>query len=254
MYSGDYDEMEVPTSVSIGGGTIYWPSLLSPYIKLGSKNAVGVFYCPSAADSFTKTTAPDPLYITAGSGFKTCTFYGGATSGDSSTNALVPDEQKPGQLSLSMNAIGNSYATSNTNDNGWKTGTFAAGVPGRYGYNKGNNTPGPDYVPIAVADVQDPAGTIHIFDAMTGANSAGPGSVAGNGSAMCRIKNEQSTDRYKDAETTKPTYRHSGGFNALYGDGHAHWRPYGRTTPCEWSVQDDPYPTDSAAIQAACKK
>lgn len=36
----------------------------------------------------------------------------------------------------------------------------------------------------------------------------------------------------------KVSYRHFGGFNALYGDGHVKWRKYGSTTRPEWSVQE----------------
>ena len=34
--------------------------------------------------------------------------------------------------------------------------------------------------------------------------------------------------------------RHSGGFNAVFGDGHAKWRKFGSTQPCQWSIQADP--------------
>ena len=245
MYSQDSDELIVPEYVSYKVGTatsnFYWPTLLYPYIITASSNATrSVFYCPSASDSSVKGTGPDPKYVTVKTGVGKCTCYGGATSGDSSTNLPV-GYQKPGQLSYSRNMI----IASNWSKTVWPTP--------RFGYCPTTTT---DYANLSLAEaqVEDPAGTIHIVDAITGSTAAAPCSLAGNGDAMNRMIREGSTDYVKDAETTKPTYRHFGGFNALYGDGHAHWRRYGTTTPCEWTVQADPYPNDPAAIQNVCKK
>lgn len=236
MYSQDYDEMIVPQEVDFGSGIVAWPSLLYPYIITAQSNASrSVFSCPSAADSSVLSKAPDPNLIKVGTGIGKCFTYGDTTSGDSTTNAYSAGYVKPGQLSLSQNTIAST---------GWKTLWSSA----RFGYQPVTG------VSLAGSQVEDPSGTIQFFDAMTGTSSAVPISLAGSGRAMYRIINEGSTDRYKDAETTKPTYRHSGGFNAVYGDGHAHWRKYGTTTPCEWTIQADPYPTDSSAIAAACRK
>lgn len=237
MYSGDYDEMVVPQKIDFGSGIVAWPSLLYPYIITASSNASrSVFSCPSAANSASLSKAPDPAYISVGTGTGKCFTYGDTTSGDGTSNSYSPGVYvKPGQLSLSRNTIAPS---------GWKT----AWPSPRFGYEPASG------ISVAESQVEDPSGTIQFFDAMTGTSSAAPISLAGSGQAMYRIISEGSTDRYKDAETTKPTYRHSGGFNAVYGDGHAHWRRYGSTTPCEWTIQADPYPTDPAAIVAACRK
>lgn len=255
MYSGDYDGMVVPQGVKVGTKSYFWPTLLYPYIITASGNAgKSIFYCPSAQESNAQAVTPDARYVTVNTGFGKCNYYGGATSGDGSSNLPV-GYQKPGQLSYSRNCIFNDFATSITNNGGWKPGTWptgAGGLPGRYGYSKATNAGNTLGIPIAESQVEDPAGTINIFDAMVGRATGGDTTL--NGNSMYRIISEGSTDHYKDAETTKPTYRHSGGFNAVYGDGHAHWKKYGTTTPCDWSVQADPYPTDSATIGAACKK
>ncbi len=236
MYSQDYDEMIVPQEVAFGKGVVAWPSLLYPYIITAHSNASrSVFSCPSAADSFVLSKPPNPAYIKVGTGIGKCFTYGDTTSGDSTDDAYSTTYVKPGQLSLSQNTIAST---------GWKTLWSSP----RFGYRPVAG------ISIAQSQVEDPSGTIQFFDAMTGTLSAVPISLAGSGRAMNRIINEGSTDHFLDAETTKPTYRHSGGFNAVYGDGHARWRKYGSTTPCEWTIQADPYPADSAAVAAACKK
>ncbi len=236
MYSQDYDEMIVPQEVAFGKGVVAWPSLLYPYIITAQSNASrSVFSCPSAADSFVLSKPPNPAYIKVGTGIGKCFTYGDTTSGDGTINAYSTTYVKPGQLSLSRNTIAST---------GWKTAWSSP----RFGYLPVSG------ISIAQSQVEDPSGTIQFFDAMTGTLSAVPISLAGSGRAMNRIINEGSTDHFLDAETTKPTYRHSGGFNAVYGDGHARWRKYGSTTPCEWTIQADPYPADSAAVAAACKK
>ncbi len=255
MYSGDYDEMVVPQGIKVGTKSYFWPTLLYPYIITASGNASkSIFYCPAAQEANAQSVAPDAQYVAVNTGIGKCNYYGGATSGDGSSNLPV-GYQKPGQLSYSRNCIFNDFETSTASNGGWKTGTWpagAGGLPGRYGYNKAANAGNTLGISMAEAEVEDPAGTINIFDAIVGRAAKGDTTLDGN--SMYRVINEGSTDRYKDAETSKPAYRHSGGFNAVYGDGHAKWRKYGTTTPCDWSVQADPYPTDSAAIFAACKK
>lgn len=235
-YAQDYDELVVPQGMSDGVVEYYWPTLLYPYIHGASANATrGIFWCPSSGvDS---PFSPDPRYIdpALGSGKKV---YCGATSGDGSTDAPTGAAyKKPGQLSFSRNTI---YS------NGWATAGW--NNKGRFGY---NGTTAATNSSISESQVEDPAGTIHIFDAVTGAASGDPCKTGT--AAMPRIISEVSTDRYRNAETTKPSYRHFGGFDALYGDGHVAYRKWGATTPCEWSVQADPYPTDPPAMASACK-
>lgn len=237
QYAQDYDEMIVPQGMSYGAAEYYWPTLLYPYIHGASANAtLGIFWCPSSGvDS---TFSPDARYIDPAAGSQK-QVYCGAASGDGSTDAAAGSTyEKPGQLSYSRNTI---YS------NGWKT-------PGwnnmaRFGYNA--TTTATD-ASISEAQVEDPAGTIHIFDAVTGAASGDPCKTGT--AAMPRIISEASTDRYKDAETTKPSYRHFGGFDALFGDGHVAHRKWGTTTPCDWSIQADPYPTDTPAMANACRR
>ncbi len=239
QYAASYDECDVPEQAGYQGNTtLYWPSLLVPFVGKNGGGKWGVFYCPSSGDVDNGWFAPDPRLIntTIGQGKTT---YCGVVSGDASATTFT---DKPHRLSYSRNLLPSS---------GWHT-------PGWNGLGRFGFAP-PSGLSVTEAQVEDPAGTIAIFDAMAGAKYAAPQTPANNtctsGTAsMSRLSDEASTDYFPDSQSLKPAYRHSSGFNALFGDGHAHWLAYGSTTPCMWSIQADPYPTDSAAIVSSCKK
>ncbi len=226
MYVQDYDETEVPQTSPAGTN---WPSLIFSCIGgAGGQSTTSTtqadmglyaFYCPSASD---KTSVPDPTYFTTTSAF------GGASTGDGSTNATTATS--PGRLSYSLNSIPPQTYTS-SKAYGW--------VPGGFTGSKSGYNPTTPYVAaggkgLAEAQVEDPAGTIHVVDAMASGNSS---------SSMFRIVNEYQTDHAGNVGTpigtVKPTYRHQGGFDTLFGDGHVKWLRYGSTTPCMWSIQAD---------------
>ncbi|HEX9998209.1 MAG TPA: H-X9-DG-CTERM domain-containing protein, partial [Abditibacterium sp.] len=109
-----------------------------------------------------------------------------------------------------------------TGPNGPKTG-FAAMV-GTFG--------------LMEAAVEDPTGTIRVFDGWGGVAgaAANPCNV---GASLRAIGAENRTDRYLTDAPSKVASRHFDGFNALYGDGHVKWRKWGSTTANEWTVQLD---------------
>ena len=69
----------------------------------------------------------------------------------------------------------------------------------------------------AMADVQDPSGSIVVAD--------GAGLECWN-------------DTHYDFGTAPVVVgRHNEGFTAVYGDGHVKWRKFGNTKPGEWTIQ-----------------
>lgn len=78
--------------------------------------------------------------------------------------------------------------------------------------------------------VEDPAGTIHIFDSMA---------TSENENSIRSINTEVKTDRFTAATASKVAALHFDGFNVLYGDGHVKFRKWGSTKAAEWSVQAD---------------
>jgi prepilin-type N-terminal cleavage/methylation domain-containing protein/prepilin-type processing-associated H-X9-DG protein len=245
QYSQDCDELVVPQGMSVDGNPshiIYWPTLIFPYIHGASSNATeGIFWCPAAGDT-AAYFKPDRAYIDPDAGSEK-SLYCGVTPGDGSYNVPGAVYLKPGRLCYARNTI----YSSNWTTPGWAN-------KGRFGYNPTTSAIGAS---VSEAQVEDPAGTIHIFDAIVGADYLTPTPTSNpctsGAAAMVRIISEASTDRFHDAETTKPAYRHSGGFDALYGDGHVKFRKWGATTPCEWSIQADPYPSDPPAMASACR-
>ena len=87
------------------------------------------------------------------------------------------------------------------------------------------------------AQIEDPAGTIHIMDSMTGATGTADPCIQGN--SIRGIQQEIRTDRYPDQTASKVAYRHSGGFVSLHGDTHAKWHKWGSTKAADWSIQSD---------------
>ena len=69
------------------------------------------------------------------------------------------------------------------------------------------------------AEVAEPAGTIWAVDVQAS-----------------ELWNESSLDYAANAAAFR---RHSDGFNAVFGDGHAKWLKAGSTRPQMWSVQQD---------------
>jgi prepilin-type N-terminal cleavage/methylation domain-containing protein/prepilin-type processing-associated H-X9-DG protein len=205
QYSQDFDNYLPATQTNLNKT---WPTLIDPYIKSRQ-----LYICPSAERP---SISPDPAFIDpkVGSGK---TAYCGRSNGDGSSGSMVEG------VSYTRNAIPNVSGN-------WATAGFYGTGP-KQGYISTGAT-----VPLNEAAVEDPTGTIHIFDGLAGGSNPGD-ATACTASSQIRIINEKSTDRFRDSETSKPAYRHFSGFNALYGDGHVKWRRYGSSNVGEWSIQ-----------------
>lgn len=208
QYAQDFDGW-TPGSES---GWVSWPTLIFPYVK-GEE----VFVCSSGTRTF---AAAD--YLTPRTNYR-----------DTSSNdgSFVPLRRVNRGLSYALNAIqtGRSIAGSN----GWAsvgfTGTPLA--PGANGPKSGFIGVGATAtIGLLEVQVEDPAGTIRVLDAMATAN---------NGTSLRSISAEERTDGFALATPSKTSNRHSNGFNALWGDGHVKWRRYGSTTPDQWSIESD---------------
>ncbi len=237
MYAQDFDECVVPSQNGAQGTNLSsWPTLIQPYIK----NA-GVFVCPGAdetpafADSQYIATSPKRAYVGITVNAPTAS---PPVAGDGSdiNMSLVP------RLSYGRNLI----PTTNGTPDPWfnilanKVCNNGKTYPGfvdpsnrtKSGWvGKGTTSE------VTLADVKDPAGTIHIMDAMAGGTDATTSPAYGG--SMRGIQYDQRTDMWNDAGASKVALRHSGGFVILWGDGHSSWKKWGSTNPCMWTIQDD---------------
>ena len=228
LYSQDYDELIVPSQNGTLATLVSWPTMIQPFIK-----SADVFVCPDGND---KAQAADSSQVAASTKYYLGTTAAvGASGGDGSDTArsLVP------RLSYSRNLI-----PAASTAGGW-TALIANRV-----CNNGKTYPGfVDYATNpksgwvgsgttaarSLADVSDPAGTIHIVDGQAG--YAPPGIPFG--SSMRGLQQDVRTDMFNDATFSKVAGRHRGGFVILWGDGHSTYRKWGTTNPCMWSIQDD---------------
>ncbi|HVK05206.1 MAG TPA: DUF1559 domain-containing protein [Armatimonadaceae bacterium] len=252
QYAQDYDELFVPSETyptgSSAAGIMSWPTMLDPYVK-----SQDVFVCPGADEA---PKSADPDFVTPSSRrFVGVTVTVGNSGGDGSTTNFC----KIHRLSYGRNLIpargtatngawdaiiagrvtnnGKSYPNFVNYTNNFKYGFAGALVAGAAGAGPGGG--GGTTTAVAMADVADLAGTIHITDAMAG----GPPTATNSyGSSLRGTQQDVRTDMFKDAEPSKVDARHNGGYVVLYGDGHSGWKKYGSSTPCQWTVQDDQCP------------
>ncbi len=221
QYTQDNDGWIAPKSIGTGTRVLAWPSLILPYAKNRQ-----IFVCPSALIG-NDWSAPDPQFIDVAAGFarpRYCHYSSGDASGTSFGGQLKIGAGNPVTYSRNL-IVSKSWVTSGfrgLNKSGFLSVAATSTVSGPV---------------LQEAAVENPAGTIHILDGMTGSLNMGKCSSASVGSAMISIDGEVNTDRFSDAESSKPAYRHLDGFNALWGDGHVKWRRWGSTTPGEWSIQ-----------------
>ena len=222
QYAQDYDGWTPASGVyaaATGGNVISWPTLMQPYIK-----SEQVFVCPSGETSFglKKDTMPA----------STRGYCGTSTDGD----GTMPLEAKKvnGGLSYGINAI-----TTNSYGSGFDTPGFTGtpSAPGANGMKSGFVTPGNNItVGLMEAAVEDPSGTIRVFDAWAGPTT---GTDCNVGNSIRSISIEKRTDRFLDDYPSKVAKRHFDGFNALFGDGHVKFKRWGTTAASEWSIQSD---------------
>ncbi len=219
QYVSDSDGMIAPKT--LGSNTpkqVSWPSMIVPYTK-----STQVFVCPSqTTNDF--WTAPNPRFIDVNAGSTKKPRYCGYSHGDvTSGDSAAPFYRKP--ITYSRNLIVSKS---------WINRSFIRCKSGFLAVSATSTTSGPV---LHEAAVEDPSGTIHIIDAMTGGTNTANSPCGGGASAMISIDGEVNTDLFPNAESSKPAYRHLDGFNALYGDGHVKWRQWGSTKIGEWSIQ-----------------
>ncbi|MCX6360686.1 MAG: DUF1559 domain-containing protein [Armatimonadetes bacterium] len=207
MYAQDYDEVYPPSQLPSTAPTVSWPTMLFSYVK-----NEGVFVCPSGE--------PSPVQQDLGNGVTSA--YVGITSSYANPNPYgnggdgsTLGRQLVNRLSYGRNLIPNTAAS-------WATAGF-------YNGNKSGFVTTGTTLSVALADVEDAAGTIHIMDAWT--------RTADLGNSIRGIQQEIRTDHFSNATASKVARRHSGGFEAVFGDGHAKWRRWGATTAADWTIQ-----------------
>ena len=216
-----HDSQYPPSQLGTGTQIVSWPTMIQPYIKNEQ-----VFVCPDTVKK--DTFGVDTTYIVPST-----KQYTGQTRADISFGVLTAGDGTTLQpflvnaLSYGRNLIPNTTAS-------WVTPNFKTALNEKSGFVTTGTT-----LSVIEAQIQDPAGTIHICETMTGSATGDP-TVQGN--SIRGIQSEDRTDHFKTDTASKVAYRHNGGFEALFGDGHAKYRKYGSTTACEWSIQDDTCP------------
>ncbi|PQV63855.1 hypothetical protein B1R32_10862 [Abditibacterium utsteinense] len=222
QYAQDYDGW---TSGSVIAG-LAWPSVIFPYVK-----SQQLFACPSGEQE--KVTRKNVLGSAS-----TRTYCGSTIPGDGSDGSNIGFGIVRGSLSYGLNNIQDGPGTGTY---GWITPGFTEvfGTSGPNGPKTGFSQPGRSAsVGVYEPSVEDPTGTIRIFDSWSGyGGQTTCSSVAAT--SMRAIGHENRTDRYLTDAPSKVASRHFDGFNALFGDGHVKFRKWGSTTANEWSVQSD---------------
>jgi prepilin-type N-terminal cleavage/methylation domain-containing protein len=209
MYASDYDSYMPPSQLPASGANVSWPTMLIPYIK-----NQGIFVCPDGERT--------PVEKDLGNGISRA--YVGITDSNANPNPFNQDGDgstkglgQVHQLSYGRNLIRNLASA-------WAT-------PGFYNGNKSGFVQTGTTLSVSDAEVEDPAGTIHIMDTWT------TGAHLGN--SIRGIQEEIRTDHFSNATSSKVAHRHFHGFACLYGDGHAKYIKWGSTKARDWSVQAD---------------
>ena len=244
QYAQDYDNYgpsaagRTQTVATSNTGRKSWPTLLMPYVKSRQ-----LFVCPSAsATREARADIASPASSTAGGNG----YCGVSTSGDVDDQGDAAASQAASELS-GVNGNGGmlSYGMNVLAYNGWLSANFnstSTTATGPYGMKTGYVNPGMTgaTVPLFEPAIEDPAGAIRIMDAMAkNYNAATWGAPCAVGASLRAIGDEARTDHFTTGTNSKVNNPHFNGFNALYGDGHVKWRPYGSTTAAEWSIQSD---------------
>lgn len=216
MYETDADDTMPPSQTTEGTFVVSWPQLMHPYIKNED-----VFVCPATSKG--ERFAPDPTKISGG----TARMYAGQTRTEIAFGVLTAGDGTTLQP-FSVNRL--SYGRNLIPTNGWQTAGFTGGD--KSGYAGVGTTSS-----LNSSAIEEPAGTIHIVESMTGASGTNDPTTQGN--SIRGIQQEIRTDRYNNQTASKVAYRHNSGFIALFGDHHAKYRKWGSTKASEWSIQAD---------------
>lgn len=214
MYSTDYDETWVDYSYGVASSSVYsngwgsgdglfdWELALQPYIK--NRN---VFVCPDKDYSYLyyevwpngQSNPPDP----------------------SNTDPACPGCTKSSWTWNHMQSWPAAASVDKTFDPTGKTGYAGTGD-----YWVGD--------PIPVAAIQNTAGSIWIAEGdwsdFSSDDNTDYGWIAQHGNSLQNI-NGSSFHGYDVRD------RHTGGFNAIFGDSHAKWIKWGASKPAMWAIQ-----------------
>jgi prepilin-type N-terminal cleavage/methylation domain-containing protein/prepilin-type processing-associated H-X9-DG protein len=121
----------------------------------------------------------------------------------------------------------------------WGGSGGAGGATGHYGWRL-PATVSPqvltNWESVSQAQIEDPAGTMWLVDGLDTElwreayfdYCMQPDPRVGTANNRC-----------EKGQQVAVSDRHSSGFNAVFGDGHAKWRRYGSSLPANWSVQND---------------
>lgn len=244
QYKDDYDTFYPGSFVNVDAVNSHnWPTMIQPYLK-----SEQVFVCPSASE--TKFTA-EQEYFNAPTTKEYCGIttteasvaIGNSYGGDGSSLPVI----KVNRVSYARNLVDDTDTTSATSNT--PSGWYYVGSANRYKANSPTGRMHGFVNPTSVSGslnasvVADPAGTIHIVDFLAGSNAGGTPCAFGR--TMVAIRGDRSLDYVRPdwgSVATDPfpklSWRHFGGYNALYGDGHVKWKKWGTSRREEWSVQD----------------
>lgn len=235
QYGADYDNYMPGSSVS--GGNVSWPTQIQPYIK-----SEQVFVCPSSSPGNKSQEEVTPATQYCELTDTTATqMFSPARYGDGTAVGMAPAGSIVNKLSYGRNLIVNrSNAGNNPAFTGWTKAGWGNGNSGDPAGNlaKSGFTTTSATASINESAIEDPAGTIHIFDSMTTSTSTA-GDFCSLGSSIRAIDAEARTDHFTTVTSSKVANRHFDGFNAMYGDGHVKFRKWGSTKAEDWSVQSD---------------
>jgi prepilin-type N-terminal cleavage/methylation domain-containing protein/prepilin-type processing-associated H-X9-DG protein len=214
MYIQDYDEVYPPSQLSqtatgTGNPVVSWPTMIYPYVKNEA-----VFVCPDGETALRSVSLTVGAITNNGS-------YCGVTTANTRFSPPAHGDGTTQGLGL-VNKL--SYGRNLIPTNGWRTAGFTRGD--KNGFVTTGTT-----LSVSEAAVEQPASTIHIMDAWT--------TQCDQGNSIRGIQAEIRTDHYPDLTASKVANRHSGGFTAVYGDGHAKWSKWGSTKAADWSIQAD---------------
>jgi prepilin-type N-terminal cleavage/methylation domain-containing protein/prepilin-type processing-associated H-X9-DG protein len=221
MYTDEYDGMIVPTQWN-ASPTIAWPTLVNTYVKNND-----VWACPSGEEELRPqdiATGTPKNYVGVARLTAAAEAGTGGQFADGSQYALTMSSGFTGIRKLS-------YGRNLIVPGSWYTTGFNTSASPRNGFIGTSTT-----ISLSESEVEDPAGTIHIFDSWN--------TDPLQGQSIRAIQDEKRTDHCKLPTTgcdtpSKVANRHNGGFTAIFGDGHVKWRKWGSTTACDWSVQAD---------------
>jgi prepilin-type N-terminal cleavage/methylation domain-containing protein len=226
QYVTDYDGAIAPAQINNSTGSVTsWPTLVFPYIKNQD-----VFVCPGADDD---VFTPDKTYINV-SGVPSAKKYTGVTDTRYNNFGEAGDGTSPASASL-VNRLSYGRNVIPDTTGSWRTANFKTSANVKSGFIGTSTTRD-----ITESDVEEPASTIFIVDAITGtASTSANANARGQGNSIRGLQSEDRTDHFPDDTASKVDYRHFGGFVVLYGDQHAGYRKYGSTKACDWSIQSD---------------